>query len=402
VADPAARAAGYAAFFDAAAARADGDALRATLDALVDEAVPLAVARPALKHAGATLARVADDDLVEAVALHGIAAIARRGVEQLEEADHALRWPAYLVCSAHGDHLRAAHVLGAARMGGGDFTDHQRAKTWLCVAQAFVRGEDEVSVERFLRLAGEVVPRTGDVALQLQYGAMYAVCLDAKRAFLPAAQRYLEVVTAVGDRGEEASVVELLDKAAVCGVLAPPGAGRTRVLAALAADPRLASVRPAVAAMLQRVLHGRLVPPGDAAAFEAGLAPHQRATGADGTSVVARALLEHNTAAAGRLYASLSFDALGALLGVPPPAAERVVGRMIAQRRLPGASLDQVDGFVDFGAGGAGGDEAGGHDGGGGGGGASSSWDASIRELCGALAAASDAIVAKHPALAPA
>ena len=54
----------------------------------------------------------------------------------------------------------------------------------------------------------------------------------------------------------------------------------------------------------------------------------------DGTTVLARAVIEHNLAAASRLYTAIYFDQLGALLGVPEGAAETTAARMVQEDRL--------------------------------------------------------------------
>ncbi len=70
------------------------------------------------------------------------------------------------------------------------------------------------------------------------------------------------------------------------------------------------------------------------AAFAQGLRPHQKAVTADGSTVLKRAVVEHNLAAASRLYLNIYFAELGALLGVPAERAEAVASRMIAENRL--------------------------------------------------------------------
>ena len=69
-------------------------------------------------------------------------------------------------------------------------------------------------------------------------------------------------------------------------------------------------------------------------AFAEGLQPHQKARTADGSTVLERAVVEHNLAAAGRLYNNVYFAELGPLLGVAPGAAEAIAARMIAEKRL--------------------------------------------------------------------
>ncbi len=54
----------------------------------------------------------------------------------------------------------------------------------------------------------------------------------------------------------------------------------------------------------------------------------------DGTTVLARAVIEHNLAAASRLYTCIYFDQLGTLLGVPESAAEATAARMVQEDRL--------------------------------------------------------------------
>lgn len=69
--------------------------------------------------------------------------------------------------------------------------------------------------------------------------------------------------------------------------------------------------------MLQNMFAERLISANDASLFEATLLPHQRATGADGSTVLARAVQEHNVLAAARVYTNVSFASLGVILGVP-------------------------------------------------------------------------------------
>ena len=68
--------------------------------------------------------------------------------------------------------------------------------------------------------------------------------------------------------------------------------------------------------------------------FSRQLRPHQMAMLPDGTTVLARAVIEHNLAAASRLYTCIYFDQLGTLLGVPDSAAEATAARMVQEDRL--------------------------------------------------------------------
>ena len=69
-------------------------------------------------------------------------------------------------------------------------------------------------------------------------------------------------------------------------------------------------------------------------AFAEGLHVHQRAMTADGSTVLERAMIEHNLAAASKLYMNIYSEELGQLLGTSAERAERVAARMIAEERL--------------------------------------------------------------------
>lgn len=82
-------------------------------------------------------------------------------------------------------------------------------------------------------------------------------------------------------------------------------------------------------------------------AFEQSLQPHQQAILADGSTVLERAVIEHNVLAASRLYHNIYFVELAKLLQVDPSKAEQVAARMIGEARMSG-SIDQVEGLLEF------------------------------------------------------
>ena len=84
--------------------------------------------------------------------------------------------------------------------------------------------------------------------------------------------------------------------------------------------------------------------------FEQTLKEHQRATGADGLTVLRRAVIEHNVIAASKVYTNIRFSELGALLEVPAEQAEGIVAKMVVTGRLEG-SIDQINGVLEFGSG---------------------------------------------------
>lgn len=131
------------------------------------------------------------------------------------------------------------------------------------------------------------------------------------------------------------------------------------------------------------MLLDQIVRPQEIASFEQLLAPHQRATlpkatndgiaapaapasRSDGmdvegsneapyeeskrhgpSTVLDRAMMEHNILATSRLYTNITLQGLGSLLDLSAQGAEAMARRMIAQARLK-AEIDQVDGLIHF------------------------------------------------------
>ena len=414
IGDSKAKAAAYSTFIDVAIARGDVAALKSTVDALLLESTPVTAARPLLKYLGEQIDQKLEDGLkAEEVCTHGLGRIAARGVDVFEEADFWLRWSLYRVYVGDEDFLRAASVLSQARLECSAFSDKDRASAYVRVAQNYFKGGDEVSADRYLKRAGESIYKADDAPLMMQWRSLQALIADSKRKFLEAASAYIQIVREASGMANDEELVTFLEKAAVCAVLAPAGPQRTRVLGVLVRDERIGQIKPVVGSMLTRVYHERLIPLADATAFEAGLQTHQRALTSDGTSIVAKALVEHNLLAASRLYSSISFVRLGELLGISPAAAEKTAARMIGEKRLA-AALDQVGGYVDFALApppapssstGASSQDASASAGSGGiSSGATGrllAWDGSIKEALAGLAEAADAIMQRHPQLKP-
>lgn len=51
--------------------------------------------------------------------------------------------------------------------------------------------------------------------------------------------------------------------------------------------------------------------------FESILLPHQKGTTADGSTLIDRAIIEHNLLAASKLYNNIKFNELGSLFEIP-------------------------------------------------------------------------------------
>jgi COP9 signalosome complex subunit 4 len=167
------------------------------------------------------------------------------------------------------------------------------------------------------------------------------------------------------------SVISTTSSAAVtCAVLAPAGPNRSRVLASLYRDERTMELP--THNILSKMFLDQIIRSAEVKTFEGSLKPHQLAkigissndrlasanddnddvvtsdskrTGP--STVLDRAVMEHNLLASSKIYKNITFRGLGALLDLAPGAAETMARKMIEQGRLRG-TIDQVDKLIWF------------------------------------------------------
>ena len=152
-------------------------------------------------------------------------------------------------------------------------------------------------------------------------------------------------------------------------MLAPAGPNRSRVLASLYRDERTADLP--TYNILSKMFLDHILRPAEVKEFEKSLKPHQLAkiaissndrlagkedlsdtepstsTRTGPSTVLDRAVMEHNLLASSNIYNNITFKGLGALLDLTPGAAETMARKMIEQGRLRG-SIDQVDKLIWF------------------------------------------------------
>ena len=157
--------------------------------------------------------------------------------------------------------------------------------------------------------------------------------------------------------------------AVTCAVLAPAGPNRSRVLASLYRDERTADLP--TYNILSKMFLDHILRPAEVKEFEKSLKPHQLAkiaissndrlagkedlsdaepttsTRTGPSTVLDRAVMEHNLLASSNIYNNITFRGLGALLDLTSGAAETMARKMIEQGRLRG-SIDQVDKLIWF------------------------------------------------------
>jgi COP9 signalosome complex subunit 4 len=200
--------------------------------------------------------------------------------------------------------------------------------------------------------------------------------LDSKRKFLEASSKYHEL-SYVSELDDEeklrclyvfTKVVILLafyvflnmyhvfhrGAAVQCAVLAGAGPQRSRALGTLYKDERTQQL--SSFPVLEKMLLDRVLRPSEVSEFSSSLKPHHLARLADNTTVLDRAVIEHNLLSASKIYNNIMFDQLAALLNTSPEQAEQVASRMIAEGRMVG-SIDQIEQLIFFESGGAAVDE---------------------------------------------
>lgn len=99
--------------------------------------------------------------------------------------------------------------------------------------------------------------------------------------------------------------------------------------------------------ILEKMYLDRIIRPNEIAQLDAMLQPHQKAKTVDGSTILNRAIIEHNLLSASKLYKNMKIVELGRLLGIEPIKAEKIAGQMISEGRMEG-SIDQVESYVHF------------------------------------------------------
>ncbi|KAH7026330.1 uncharacterized protein B0I36DRAFT_424136 [Microdochium trichocladiopsis] len=253
-----------------------------------------------------------------------------------------------LMADAHEsneDNLEAAKLLAEIPLDSSQrkVTNEDRVKIWVRIVRNYLEIDDTTTAETYLNKLRNIIYTVSDPALNLHFKLSTARIQDAKREFLASAQAYHDISLSPAISDEER--LHTLSMAVKCAILAPAGPLRSRTLGRLYKDER--SVNLDEFGMLEKMFFDRLLAPAEVDKFAQGLSPHQLATTSDGSTVLAKAVVEHNLLGASRLYSSIGFEALGTLLGLDADKAEDTTARMIEQGRLVG-SIDQIEQVIYF------------------------------------------------------
>jgi COP9 signalosome complex subunit 4 len=253
-----------------------------------------------------------------------------------------------LMATAHEDNedsLAAAKILAEIPLDSSQrkVPNHEKARIWVRIVRNYLEVDDSTAAESYVNKLKNIMHTVNDRDLDLHFKLSQARIQDANRQFLPASARYHEISFSPSIAEEER--LHTLSMAIKCAILAPAGPLRSRTLGRLFKDERSSGLDEF--AMLEKMFFDRLLAPEEVEKFAQGLQPHQLATTSDGSTVLAKAVVEHNLLGASRLYRNIGIDDLGVLLGLDGDKAEETTARMIEQGRLVG-SIDQIERIIWF------------------------------------------------------
>jgi len=317
--------------------------LRAFVDSMVNENVSLVVSRQLFTDFGARIQSL-EDGVAETVALFTLEKIQPR-VISFEEQVSSLRQHLAQMYERQELWKQAAAVLVGIPLETGQkqYSIDYKLETYLKIARLFLEDDDPIQAEAYINRASLLQAESKNEELQIQYKVCYARVLDYRRKFIEAAQRYNELSYRTIIHESERKTA--LQNALHCTILASAGQQRSRVLALLFKDERCQQL-PAFG-ILEKMYMDRIIRRRELEEFAALLLPHQMAKTSDGSTILDRAVTEHNLLSASKLYNNISFEELGRLLEIPSSKAERIASQMITEERM-GGHIDQLESVVHF------------------------------------------------------
>ena len=264
-----------------------------------------------------------------------------------EEEEIKIRDQLYDVYCAKKDYLAAARVLSALNYEGisRSLSTESKCDKYIKIAECYLEIGENAFAEQYNLRAGALIDTCSEVSLRLRYKVCHARILDCKKDFLQAARNYF-YLSQEGKYGVlESDLLQLLQCAITCAILAKAGPQRSRLLASLYSDERSCHLENYE--MLTKLFMQRIIKKPEMEKFSEKLQDHHKALLASGRTVLETAMIEHNILAISRVYCNLTFSELGEILGVNSLQAENYLADMVQEGRIV-AVLDQRDGIVEF------------------------------------------------------
>ncbi|EJD53625.1 hypothetical protein AURDEDRAFT_133335 [Auricularia subglabra TFB-10046 SS5] len=337
---------------------------------VTDERVGLVVARQVITELVSSIAGAVKGSEIRKKIIQETLQVLQPRLVSFEEQVAGLRYQLADIFEEEEDWSEAARVLMGVSLESGHrlIADEDKLRVYIRIVRLLLEEEDSIQAETYYNRAALLIHSTQDRELQLSFKLSQARIMDYSRKFLEAALRYHEL-SWIGEIDEDERT-QALSAAVTCAVLAPAGPNRSRVLASLCRDERTAQLPSHT--ILTKMFLDRILRPAEIQGFEASLKPHQLAKIAQSSNdrlaaaaaaneeaepgaskrtgpstVLDRAVMEHNLLACSKIYNNITFSGLGSLLDLAPSAAETMARKMIEQGRLRGW-IDQVDRLIWF------------------------------------------------------
>jgi len=319
--------------------------LKLFLTIVLQENTSVVVARQLISDIAAALPTL-DDATSKEIAHYTLNNLQSRAIS-FEEQVVAIRQHLANVYEGEQDWKAAADALIGIPLETGQkqYSNEMKLGIYLKIAQLNLENEDSVQAEIYINRASLLKKPENDDSdeLSILYKVCYARVLDYRRKFIDAGQRYNELSYNVNIH--ETERINALRHSLICTILASAGRQRSRMLATLFKDERCQQL-PAHE-ILEKMYLDQIIRGPQLKEFADLLAPHQQATTSDGSTILDRAVVEHNIVAVSKLYKNISFEQLGILLNIPSVKAEKIASQMISSGTMNGF-IDQIDGFVHF------------------------------------------------------
>ncbi|KAL8868454.1 MAG: hypothetical protein Q9174_004981 [Haloplaca sp. 1 TL-2023] len=318
--------------------------LKAFIDSILSDNLGIVAARPLLGAVVESIKTISDPDIKIYAGTTALRSLEPR-VVSFEEQDAQLREMLADAYTVQEEYIEAAKVLQGIQLESSQrrIPDDHKVATWIRICRLYLEEDDTLSAETYLNRAKNLRHKVDNPELILGFQLSEARIMDASRKFLEASHAYHSFsFSTVLDEEER---TRALSSAIICAVLAPAGPQRSRALAKIYKDERAPQV--AEYGILEKMFLDRLLSPDEVTRFSQNLAPHHMAKTADGSTVLAKAVIEHNLLSVSKLYNNIGVDELATLLGLDAQKAEGYAARMLEQGRVSG-SIDQIDGLILF------------------------------------------------------
>ncbi|KAJ9627280.1 hypothetical protein H2203_003742 [Taxawa tesnikishii (nom. ined.)] len=311
--------------------------LIAYAESILGESVGIVASRPLLANFVERLRQVPDPDVRIEVGTHTVGALQPK-VVSYEEQDTQVKFMLADAYEENEDYIDSAKVLQTITLDSSQraISPDDKARVWIRITRCYLEVDDPTNAVTYLNRIKNVIFSVTDQATRLQFQLSQARISDSQRNFLDASSSYLNI-----------SNEPDIDEESVSKPSAPP----SPVPCSPPPDPSVRDNERAAQVeehgILEKIFLDRLLKPAEVKAFEEKLQAHQKALTSDGSTVLEKAVLEHNLLAASRLYGNISTQGLGNLLGVNADKAEEYAALMMEQGRLVGY-IDQIDGLIFF------------------------------------------------------